>query len=120
MRTNRTKPESERGWLGCRLRGGLVVGALLFSGVGARGYLVAEPEEGVVQQGGVVREESGVQSSAAFVPSPSIWIHLTRMLPQKLQGVLPRSTGRDDWFSANKIVRCRAVSSRTDQWEGSR
>ena len=45
MRTNRTKPESERGWLGCRLRGGLVVGALLFSGVGARGYLVTSPIE---------------------------------------------------------------------------
>ncbi len=45
MHSNRTRSERERGWLGCWMRGGLVVGVLFCSGVGARGYLVAEPAE---------------------------------------------------------------------------
>ncbi len=45
MHSNRTRPERERGWLGYWMRGGLVVGVLLCSGVGARGVSVSLPEE---------------------------------------------------------------------------
>ncbi len=114
MHSNRTRPERERGWLGCWMRGGLVVGVVLCSGVGARGYIVATPWEELIT------EDGKEQSSIAPKPSVPTWVHLARLLSPNLWRMTVDPSRWEHYRGLTEAEEALVTSSCTDESEGVR